>query len=581
MCGILIYQDTDVNRHKSFYDSDLFRSPIFKRGPDSQAVHIISHQNSRILTVNSILSIKSNPGEVSPCLRKIFSATGDASVFLYNGESYEVTWKDKLDTEEFYHHSERGATYIYDKIPLYRGFFSHAAIIDKRILFSVDLLSEKSLFWYSDGSVFILASTISSVLHVLRSIGLSPDLNRQVCRDYFHTRHFIQYPSTVWSGIRRVLPGTVCTHDINSLITTVPSIEQSSIKIYQTMKSQFTPDPLDTITKRYLSDSLYDSSKIDRSAFVISGGIDSTLVSLESNARHSSSAHSFWTLIFGSKDNAALKTSALASSAGINHHSIHVTPELYKDALSMLSHELCYPLPTHSFASFYILAANVASSGAKILYGGEGADEVYQGYSLYQSIRFSPKPEFTSISPYSSYSSRFPGFPAEPLTIQPDVNIGFQTFYKLFLDDGYTFPVERASLLCDLTFQLASTGLLCVDDIGGMFGMESRSPLANVFAASRILFDYSYDFFSNVGDGKKMLRSMLAQFDNARCIADLPKQGFSGYPNEIFDNKQSSLNYDFISDYLGLKSDFSSLGSIDSDLKWKINNLSTFLRSQM
>jgi asparagine synthetase B (glutamine-hydrolysing) len=580
MCGILIYQDIDINRHGSYCDGPLSNSPVFFRGPDSHVKHIISYPNSRVLTVNSILSIKSKPGDVPQSLQLSSSDDGSTSVFLYNGESYESSWHGQLDTDNFQVQSNYGSSYIYESNPAYRGFFAYAAVKSRKIYFSVDLLSEKSLFWYSKNGIFILGSSLATVLHVLRSIGMSPRLNVNTCLEYFYTRHLIQFPSTVWDGVYRVMPGIPCEHDIDTQITSTPTVSQSSEHIYLSVKRLFSYDSLEAITKIYIQDSLYDSKFSDASAFVLSGGIDSTLVSLLSTI-YSSSQHSYWTLTFGSKDPAAIAACRLASSLGINYHSINVTPQTYRDALEKLSSRLCYPLPTHSFASYYILAGNVASSGARILYGGEGADEVYQGYSLYHSLRSSPGSNGTSISPYSSFTSRFPDFPADHTLLSPDVNIGYNTFYSLFCQDGYTYPVERASLLCDLTFQLASTGLLCVDDIGGLFGLESRSPLANLFAASRILFDRQSDFSACLGNGKKMLRSMLLEFDCANKVADLPKQGFSGYPNEIFDDFQTLVNCRYVFDQFSLDYKDFLPRILEGDLKWKINNLSIFLRSQV
>ena len=106
-----------------------------------------------------------------------------------------------------------GEEYVYDKYQNYIGFFSIVSYKEGRIYMSVDLLSEKSLFYYQDTEILVIGSTIGIVKELLDEININIWVNQDKLNEYFMTRHLIQYKDTIWESIQRVLPGRV--HSVN------------------------------------------------------------------------------------------------------------------------------------------------------------------------------------------------------------------------------------------------------------------------------------------------------------------------------------------------------------------------------
>ena len=61
------------------------------------------------------------------------------------------------------------------------------------------------------------------------------------------------------------------------------------------------------------------------------------------------------------------------------------------------------PLPTHSFISQAILAREVNREGVKILFTGDGGDELFGGYEFYKTINFNNNHNYNP----SAYSGGF------------------------------------------------------------------------------------------------------------------------------------------------------------------------------
>ena len=70
----------------------------------------------------------------------------------------------------------------------------------------------------------------------------------------------------------------------------------------------------------------------------------------------------------------------------ISHKVIECNLDSYKQSLLRSIDILSSPVNTHSIPSSYIVARNSQNDDNLILYGGEGADEIFLGYECYRNL---------------------------------------------------------------------------------------------------------------------------------------------------------------------------------------------------
>ena len=279
-----------------------------------------------------------------------------------------------------------------------------------------------------------------------------------------------------------------------------------------------------------------------------------------------------FTLEFGAKDSPATFAKDIAAENNTNHTSLQVEQDHYRETLDNLYVDLLIPMPTHSFPSYSVLCSLAKNNGTRILVGGEGADEIFNGYTAYKNISNPDSGESYSVSPYSSFSDQFELFDAEE-------EIRFKNCaLRNEEQTGGDIPNRiTSSLFLDAIVQLSSAGLFAADQIGGLHGIESRSPLANPFAISARLNIMLRGEWGKIYDGKKYLQDKLCLMSEAYKQKRPPKQGFSGFPNEIFDDTNRLHYSDIVCDFFSDSRFRSETLLHNPSFCWKICNLGSFL----
>jgi asparagine synthetase B (glutamine-hydrolysing) len=240
---------------------------------------------------------------------------------------------------------------------------------------------------------------------------------------------------------------------------------------------------------------------------------------------------------------------------------------------------LVMPMPTHSFPSQGILCKLAKESGCRVLVGGEGGDEVFTGYLAYLDLlKMSSTHCETSISPYSQISDQhyLMGERQQEIILNSDIHRAYTVLKLNFADT----PSQRISnaLFLDSLVQLSSTGLLCCDQVGGNFGIETRSPLANQKAIAFRMKCLRSQNIKNFDFQKNSLTEMLKSISPAWESLKIAKQGFSGFPNDSFTNEEKRVCYSRVSELLSYP--LKKLTEFENDvaMDWKIKNMGTFLQ---
>ena len=259
-----------------------------------------------------------------------------------------------------------------------RGMFSFL-IWDsqERVLFGArDWFGIKPLYSYIDARGAFFASEKKSLLHVAAP-GTEADLDHGALQHYL-TLQYVPEPASMHSRIRRVESGTYFT---------MRAGEQPKFRRY--FHPDFAIRTVDDSAKLYreITEVLEDSVEKHMRADVtvgsfLSGGIDSTAVAALAK-RHNPKLLTFTTGFeregFSEIDVAAESAAAI----GVEHITKVVSPQEMMDTLPLIVWYLDDPVADPALVPLYFIARE-ARKHVKVVLSGEGADELFGGYTIYR-----------------------------------------------------------------------------------------------------------------------------------------------------------------------------------------------------
>jgi len=265
-----------------------------------------------------------------------------------------------------------------DVVTRLRGMFAFL-IWDshERVMFGArDWFGIKPLYHYTDARGSFFSSEKKSLLSVA-SPATRADVDTEALQHYL-TLQYVPEPASMHAAIDRVDSGTCFT---------VRPGEQP------TMRRYFRPDfPIKAVAEpeklyHQIAEALRDSvAKHMRSDFTVgsflSGGIDSTVVAALAK-EHNPDLLTFTTGFerqgFSEIDVAAESAAAI----GVKHITKVVTPQEMMDALPLIIWYLDDPVADPALVPLYFIARE-ARKHVKVVLSGEGADELFGGYTIYR-----------------------------------------------------------------------------------------------------------------------------------------------------------------------------------------------------
>lgn len=306
-------------------------------------------------------------------------------VIVFNGEIYnfkeikkELAGKGHIfrtdcDTEVIVHGYEEWGT---DCLQKFNGMFAFL-LFDKtrQLLWAArDRLGKKPLYYYQDKDVFIAASEVKAIL---RTGLVGSGLNENVLDAYFSVG-YVPGPETMFKEIRKVLPGhfllvkdgAVQEHEYWDFANIHPAYQDeadSSARIDTLV--------LDCVEKRLISD-------VPVGAF-LSGGLDSSFVVGQMNNLIAPKAVDTFTVAYNKGYSEKYYAQTVAERFGTNHHVFYLEPDDFFSSLETLVRFAEEPIVEPAAIALYHLS-RLARKHATVLLSGEGSDEVFGGYWLYQ-----------------------------------------------------------------------------------------------------------------------------------------------------------------------------------------------------
>lgn len=380
MCGIFTYFSNDYSVSNEVLSIAL-RS-LHHRGPDENFYWI--SKNKQVGLAQSRLSIVD--------LNKIkvpISNETDQIYIIANGEFYDYArirtelqnsghqFKTKTDTEIALHLYEQKGMHCLNSL---RGEFAFI-IWDNytKTLFAVrDRFGIKPLYYTINSAGIYFASEIPTLLQVGAVV---PTWDHQAFYNFTH--YNLKAEHTLLKNIFQIPPGSymVVTEHEHRIVQywdiDYPLLDDRNYYSSYT-ESEIIADIGDTLSQ---SIQLRLNADVPVGCY-LSGGVDSsTLLGMASHFRKK--PLEAFTISFDNERVDEGKIAArTAAHTGSNLHTVSVSERIIADNFEKAIIAVCSPIANAAGVARYLLSQSARAKGYKVVFSGEGADEVFFGYNF-------------------------------------------------------------------------------------------------------------------------------------------------------------------------------------------------------
>lgn len=376
MCGIFGFS--------GFEEPDLLRRMadiLEHRGPDDEGFHTDGHLSMGMRR----LSIIDLAGGNQP----IYNEDRTLAV-CFNGEIYNYVelveelerkghrFGTRSDTEVIVHAYEEWGI---ECLEHFNGMFAFALydMPNRELILARDRAGQKPIYYYHRNGRFLFASEIKALLE---SNTVSREPNPAAIDSYLTLRYTPQ-PQTFFKDVY-VLPGG---HWLRLKLDT----SEKRIERYWDIPLR-SPSSGNGKHRDYIEEleALFlDSIKLTMRSDVpvgayLSGGVDSSLI-VAAMCQFAPSVKTY-SLGFNSPIDETAQARTLAGILGTDHHEVNVTPEDFSLLPKVIWH-MDRPMGEPLIIAYYKLA-EAAAQDLKVVLAGEGADELFAGYSFHKVIRW-------------------------------------------------------------------------------------------------------------------------------------------------------------------------------------------------
>lgn len=314
----------------------------------------------------------------------------DRYAMTFNGEIYNyVELREELKGLGYTFHTEGDGEPIVvgyhhwgkDVVNHLRGMFG-IVIWDthtKTMFAARDQFGIKPLYYATTEAGTVFASEMKCILEMADEIGLELNLDRRAIEHYVDLQ-YVPEPESLYANIRRVESGCTVTlrpgEDVVAERYFKPRFPVQQVKQgeEQQLFNRIAEALEDSVAKHMRADVTVGS--------FLSGGIDSTAIATLAK-RHNPDLLTFTT---GFEREGYSEVDVAAESAeaiGVEHIVKIVSPEEYAESIPKIMWYLDNPVADPSLVPLYFVAQE-ARKHVKVVLSGEGADELFGGYTIYK-----------------------------------------------------------------------------------------------------------------------------------------------------------------------------------------------------
>lgn len=249
----------------------------------------------------------------------------------------------------------------------------------RTLLLARDRTGERPLFYREAGGTIRFATEIAALRAGLVA---EPTIDRRALAGYFGRGCFLA-PSTPFEGIAKVAPGQLLRFTEQG----VTRRQYWRWPIVTQAKSAGRPETFDAI----LSEAFRRQSSIEVDyGIFLSGGLDSSLVAAIARAVRPERRPPAYTLRFAEHSfDEGDHARRVAGFLGLEMVSVSVGPEMLAAELPQLVGLVGEPLADPAWIPTALLARRAAQD-VRLVFSGEGADELFGGYPTYLAAQLAP-----------------------------------------------------------------------------------------------------------------------------------------------------------------------------------------------
>ena len=262
-----------------------------------------------------------------------------------------------------------------DMLPKLRGMFGFAIYNtkDNSLFIARDFFGIKPMHYTQIGNDFVYASEIKSILEYPK---FEKKFNRKALDSYLSFQYAVP-PETFFEGVYCLMPGHYLWYKDGEVETT------------RYFEARFTPDEemteeeaVDRIEKVFENSvNAHKIADVEVGCF-LSSGVDSSYVSTYFADQKTFTVG----FDFGEKYNEISWAKNLSEKIGVEHHTHLISSEEFWDAVPTVQYHMDQPLADPSCIALYFVS-RLASHYVKVVLSGEGADELFGGYTCYNDPR--------------------------------------------------------------------------------------------------------------------------------------------------------------------------------------------------
>jgi len=518
------------------------------RGPDAEGVFFdgicgLGHRRLSIID----LSEQANQPMSSQNGRYMIVFNGEIYNYQEIAEKLQITPRTHSDTEIILEAFAQKGTAC---VQLFNGMFAFAIYDTQKqeLYLCRDRIGKKPIYYFWNGHHFAFASELKALM---KFPFIKKDLNYTAIEDFLHLG-YIPRPHTIYEDISKMYSGYWLKVSKKGLEENMywdiqACIRKDNLKNEEEATTQFQSLLESSVKYRLISD-------VPLGVF-LSGGIDSSLVAALAQKQSSLPIQTFSIGFEEEKYNEAPFAKKVANFLKTNHNELIVSTKQAKELIPQLIDIYDEPFADSS-AVPTLLVSEFAKKQVSVVLGGDGGDELFLGYGMYQWAKRLKNPiirllrmpiaQLLKLQPQnSSYkkASKLFSYPKRKKLASHIFSQEQFLFSQAEVESLVKFPITNyepllatqfglmncdpmlQQSLFDLQYYLQDDLLVKVDRATMRFGLEARSPLLDYRIIEFALnLDTSLKFRNK--QSKYLLKKILYQYV-PETYFQRPKRGFS------------------------------------------------------
>jgi asparagine synthase (glutamine-hydrolysing) len=453
MCGIFGV----ISREKNKISPGQLRAltdMMIKRGPDGYGEYI----NDFVALSMRRLSII----DLSHGWQPFYSADSRYVVFQ-NGEIYNyLALREKLqslgyefktnsDTEVLAHGFHCWQETLFEKLD---GMFAISIFdtLTKKIFLARDKFGEKPLYYSFNSKNFSFSST---TLNLTAQSWIGPSLSPEGLFNYFAVG-FVPGQHTLFKNISKVLPGYYL--ELNTVNLTIREHQYYELGSKQGSKENIS---LDDLLPEIVNSRLMSEVPI---GIFLSGGLDSSIIAALAKKYKSD----IKTLSIGFKNkkyDEAKYAEEVAKHINSDHKTFYFNELDFLNLLPRVASNLDEPIADQALLPVFMLC-EAAKEEVKVVLSGEGADELFAGYSYYK------------------VNNNFPSSLRQKIKKIMMASLKFEVPH--FLDENLLVTSSGFPLISDLSFRTSLLSKINNSDTGSGKTLSFRSSGLGILTSQQV-----------------------------------------------------------------------------------------------